>query len=304
MAEVTGDVVMFPGQGSQHLGMGRDVFDAYPGLCARADDVVGYSIRDLCLKDPDGRLGETAHTQQALYFVSCLMYLAHTERYGEERVRCVLGHSLGLYPALFAAGVFDLFEGLRIVSRRGALMQEVRGGGMVAVIGPHVGEIDEHLARLDCFDVDVANYNSPEQVVLSGTASRLDELAPRLEGAGFRCVPLPVGGAFHSRHMEPCRRDFARFLRDREFAAPAIPVVSTTSGRILDPAHLLEEMVFQLVKPVRWWQTLTHLARAGHRTFHEVGPGTVLTNLSTRILGGGPPPSPSPVPPPPAEPEV
>ncbi|HET9379296.1 MAG TPA: ACP S-malonyltransferase [Streptomyces sp.] len=296
MTEVEGDVLMFPGQGSQHLGMGRDVFDAYPALCARADDVVGYSIRDLCLKDPEGKLGETARTQQALYFVSCLMYLARVERQGARHVRCVVGHSLGLYPALFAAGVFDLFEGLRIVSRRGALMQEVRGGAMVAVIGPQAGTIHEQLVRLDCFDVDVANYNSPEQVVLSGTASRLAELAPRLEGAGHRCVPLPVGGAFHSRHMEPCRRAFAGFLRDREFAAPGMPVVSSTSGRVLDPGHLLEEMVFQLVKPVRWWQTLTHLARTGHRSFSEVGPGTVLTKLSTSVLGGGAPPPPSPSP--------
>ncbi|MFI1358017.1 ACP S-malonyltransferase [Streptomyces sp. NPDC020898] len=282
------DVVMFPGQGSQQLGMGREVFDAYPRLCDRADETVGYSLRELCLKDPHGRLNQTSHTQQAIYFVSCLMYLEYAERHGEERVRCVTGHSLGLYPALFAAGVLDLFEGLEIVSTRGTLMQEAYGGAMVAVIGPQVNQIEDHLVQLEFFDVDVANYNSPGQIVLSAAKPRLDELVPRLEEAGHRCVPLPVSGAFHSRHMEPARREFARFLRERKFAPPAKTVISTTSGRSLGADHLLEEMVFQLVKPVRWWQTVVYLARTGHKTFDEVGPGRVLTKLTTEILGEGP----------------
>jgi malonyl CoA-acyl carrier protein transacylase len=277
------DVVMFPGQGSQHLGMGRDLFVKYPDLCDRAADVVGYAIPELCLSDPHGRLGQTAYTQQAIYFVSCLAYLDYVDRLGDRHVRRVLGHSLGLYPALFAAGVFDLCAGLEIVAKRGALMQEARGGGMVAVIGAGVRDIDEQLARLEFFDVDVANYNGPDQVVLSAASTRLDELVPHLEQAGHRCVPLPVSGAFHSRHMEPARREFARFLLDREFATPAKPVVSTTTGQLVDAAHLLEEMVFQLVKPVRWWQTVEYLARTGYRTFDEVGPGDVLTTLNTRI---------------------
>ncbi|MFE0517254.1 ACP S-malonyltransferase [Streptomyces sp. NPDC058964] len=282
---MAGDVLMFPGQGSQRLGMGRDVFDAYPQLCERADDLVGHSLRELCLEDPRGLLNETSYTQQAIYFVSCLMYLAHTEQHGDAPVRCVTGHSLGLYPALFAVGVFDLFEGLEIVSKRGALMQEARGGAMVAVLGPQAHAIDEDLVRLEVFDVDVANYNSPDQVVLSAAKPCLEELVPRLEEIGHRCVWLPVSGAFHSRHMEQARRAFALFLRDREFAPPTRTVVSTTSGRTLGAQHLLEEMVFQLVKPVRWWQTATYLARAGHRTFKEIGPGTVLTKLSAQILG-------------------
>ncbi|GHI04298.1 ACP S-malonyltransferase [Streptomyces cellostaticus] len=279
------DVVMFPGQGSQRLGMGEEVFDAYPRLCDRADEIVGYSLRELCLKDPHGLLNETSYTQQAIYFVSCLMYLAYAEEYGDEPVRCVTGHSLGLYPALFAAGVFDLFEGLEIVSKRGALMQEARDGAMVAVLGPQANDIDEHLVQLEFFDVDVANYNRWDQVVLSAAKPRLDELVPRLEEIGHRCVWLPVSGAFHSRHMEPARREFARFLREREFAPPTKTVVSTTSGRTLGAQHLLEEMVFQLVKPVRWWQTVTYLARTGHKTFEEIGPGRVLTKLSAEILG-------------------
>ncbi|MGW7413251.1 ACP S-malonyltransferase [Streptomyces sp. NPDC054863] len=286
------DVVMFPGQGSQRPGMGEEVFDAYPQLCDRAEETVGHPLRELCLKDPQGLLNQTAYTQQAIYFVSCLMYLAHTEEHGHRPPRCLTGHSLGLYPALFAAGVFDLFEGLRIVSRRGALMQEARDGAMVAVLGPQASDIDLHLAELECFDVEVANYNSPEQVVLSAARSSLEELVPRLEAIGHRCAWLPVSGAFHSNRMEPARREFARFLRDREFAPPTSAVVSTTSGRTLGAEHLLEEMVFQLVKPVRWRQTVTHLARTGHRTFKEIGPGTVLTTLSAKILGDARSPQP------------
>ncbi len=281
-------VVMFPGQGSQHLGMGREVFDRYPELCARADGIVGYRLSELCLEDPDDRLGQTSCTQQAIYFVSCLMYLDYAERHADGPPRCVLGHSLGLYPALFAVGVLDLFEGLDIVSKRGELMQKAHGGSMLGVIGSHVQRIEDHLDRLEFFDVDVANYNSPDQVVVSAAAPRLDELAPHLEEAGYRCVRLPVSGAFHSRHMEPCRREFARYLLDREFAEPTGTVVSTTSGQVLDGAHLLEEMVFQLVKPVRWWQTVTHVARTGPATFDEVGPGTVLTKLNAKIFGGRP----------------
>lgn len=280
------DVVMFPGQGSQHLGMGQDLFAQYPDLCARADEVAGYSIAELCLTDPHRRLDQTAYTQQAIYFVSCLAYLDYVDRFSDRHVRRVLGHSLGLYPALFAAGVFDLFAGLEIVAKRGALMQEAHGGGMVAVMGAGLRDIDEQLVGLEFYDVDIANYNSPDQVVLSAATARIDALVPRLEQAGHRCAPLPVSGAFHSRHMEQARREFARFLLDRDFAPPDKAVVSTTSGQLVDAEHLLEELVFQLVKPVRWWQTVAYLARAGYETFDEVGPGDVLTKLNTRILDG------------------
>ncbi len=284
----SGSVIMFPGQGSQHVGMGQEVLDRYPDLCEEAGDAVGYDIRALCLRDEHGRLEQTAYTQQAVYFVSCLAYLDHAERVEDEQVRYLIGHSLGLYPALFAAGVFGLVDGLRVVAKRGDLMQQVRNGAMLAVIGSHVAEIEDRLAGADVFDVDVANYNCPDQVVLSGTKARLAELVPRLEQAAYRCVPLAVSGAFHSRHMEPCRREFARYLLDREFAAPTKTVISTTSGHIVDSQHLMEEMTYQMVRPVRWWQTVAHLAEHGSTRFVEIGPGTVLTKLNAKILGGEP----------------
>ncbi|WP_410638491.1 ACP S-malonyltransferase [Amycolatopsis sp. lyj-346] len=284
-----GDVLMFPGQGAQYPGMGDELFGRYPDLCAQADAAIGYPLTELCRSDPGGRLQQTAHTQPAIYLVSCLAYLAHAEQAGGEVTGPLVGHSVGLYAALFAAEVVDLLGGLEIVARRGELMQAVEGGGMLAVLGTGAPHVDRDLARWEFFDVEVANYNSPEQVVLSGPADRLTELTPLLEEAGHRCVPLAVSGAFHSRHMEPCRREFARFLLDREFGPPVRPVVSSTTGQVVTVARLLEEMVFQLVKPVRWWQTVEYLARAGATAFHEVGPGTVLTDLTPKILGGAPP---------------
>jgi len=274
---------MFPGQGSQQLGMGKNLFDRYDDLCRKAEDVVGFSIRRLCLDDPEGRLNQTAYTQPALYFVCCLMYLDHIEHVG-ERYDCLIGHSLGLFPALFAAGGFDLLTGLEIVVKRGELMQSVSDGGMLAVIGDQVDRIHEKLIHYDFFDVDVANYNSPEQVVIGGKAERMIELAPLLEKEGYRCVALPVSGAFHSRYMEPCRLQFVDFLMTKSLAPLCKRIISSTNGEVIGDQHLLEELGFQLVKPVRWSQTIQCILRDyPQATFNELGPGRVLTNLQTKI---------------------
>ncbi|MGL4487460.1 MAG: ACP S-malonyltransferase [Yersinia sp. (in: enterobacteria)] len=277
------EILMFPGQGSQHSGMGKDLFSRNNPLCQQADDVLGYSISRLCLEDPEGNLNKTMYTQPALYFVSCLMYLEHVERAG-DRYDFLIGHSLGLFPALFAAGVFDLMTGLEIVAKRGELMQSIIGGAMMAVIGEQTCRIDEKLVSNGFFDVDIANYNSPDQVVLSGKAERITQLMPLLDNEGYQYVPLPVNGAFHSRYMEPCRLQFVDFLMTQSLATPCKKVISSTSGEVLGAEHLLEEIGFQLVKPVRWSQTLQRLLRDYPQAeFRELGPGKVLTNLQTKI---------------------
>ncbi|AZZ92535.1 acyltransferase domain-containing protein [Hahella sp. KA22] len=282
------EILMFPGQGSQHPGMGKDVFERYPTQCQDAEAVLGYSLAELCLQDREGRLNQTAYTQPALYFVCCLTYLDHLSQAGrsfhDSHDGCLLGHSLGLFPALFAAGVFDLMTGLRIVARRGELMQAIRGGGMLAVLGASADRLREKLIQLDCFDVDVANDNAPGQVVLSGREERMRQLSPLLEKEGLRCVPLPVSGAFHSRYMEPCRVQFADFLRGLDLKAPQKTVISSTSGDPIGGEHLVEEMAFQLVKPVRWSLTIQSLLRRYPQArFVELGPGRVLTNLQGKI---------------------
>ncbi|NKD55170.1 ACP S-malonyltransferase [Haematospirillum sp. 15-248] len=284
------EIVMFPGQGSQHPGMGRDMFDRYPTQCRAAEDILGYSISDLCLEDRDGRLNQTVYTQPALYFVCCLAYLDYLERAGrhfdDPFDGCLTGHSLGLFPALFAAGVFDLLTGLGIVAKRGELMQAIGGGGMLAVLGDHTDTVRETLVQLDCFDVDVANDNAPGQVVLSGREERMQQLAPLLEQHGYRCVPLSVSGAFHSRYMEPCREQFTEFLLGLDLNPPQKTVISSTSGEVIGGEHLIEDMAFQLVKPVRWSRTIQHLLRRYPQAhFVELGPGRVLANLHAKISG-------------------
>ncbi|WLQ16414.1 acyltransferase domain-containing protein [Hahella aquimaris] len=282
------EILMFPGQGSQHPGMGKDLFERYPTQCRDAEEILGYDLVDLCLQDREGRLNQTAYTQPALYFVCCLTYLDYLRQVGRRFHDSfdgrLLGHSLGLFPALFAAGGFDLLTGLRIVAKRGEMMQAIHGGGMLAVLGVSADRLREKLIQLDCFDVDVANDNAPGQVVLSGQEARMRQLSPRLEKDGLRCVSLPVSGAFHSRYMEPCRVEFAEFLLGLDLHAPQKMVISSASGDAISGEHLIEEMAFQLVKPVRWSLTIQSLLRRYPQArFVELGPGRVLTNLQGKI---------------------
>jgi trans-AT polyketide synthase, acyltransferase and oxidoreductase domains len=156
---------LFPGQGSQRTGMGAEVFDRFPELCAQADEALGYSVRELCLTDTS-RLRQTRHAQPALYVVGALSYLAR-ERDG-GRPDFLAGHSLGEYGALFAAGCVDFATGLRLVTRRAELMDQAAGGTMAAVVGVDPDRLATLLAGEDLAELDVANYNSPEQVVVSG----------------------------------------------------------------------------------------------------------------------------------------
>lgn len=275
---------MFPGQGSQFPGMGRELFAVYPELCEIADATLGYSIRSLCAGKDPARMNATVYTQPAIFFVSCLAYLERRKDSGFQP-DFFLGHSLGLYAGLFAASVFDLATGLRIVARRAQIMSEVSGGAMMAVLGDAVARLPQVLLQHEFHDVDVANFNSPTQTVISGKAARLGELQGVLEAAGYRCVGLPVSGAFHSRHMEPARQQFLQFLQTQPLRAPAATVVSTTSAERVGFEHMLEELAFQLTKPVRWLQTVLAL-QVRHRQirFEEVGPGQVLTHLNAQIL--------------------
>jgi len=274
---------MFPGQGSQKLGMGGDLFTRYRQLTRDADDVLGYSINQLCQQDQQKQLNQTAYTQPALYFVCCLMYLDYMENL-DHHYDFLLGHSLGLFPALFAAGVFDLLTGLEIVAKRGELMQSVSGGGMLAVLGEQDKSVQDCLICHNFFDIDIANYNAPGQLVMSGKKDRLSQLEIVLTKEGYTCVLLPVSGAFHSRYMESCRLQFVEFLIPRLLRPPRKPVISSSSGEMLGADHLLEEISLQLVKPVRWFQTVQHLlCRYPRAEFKELGPGNVLVNLLIKI---------------------
>lgn len=275
---------MFPGQGSQFAGMGEGLFGQFPAECAVAEEVLGYSLEELCQDPRSNRLNQTQYTQPAVYFVSCLWYLERSRRAPPPDL--LLGHSLGLYAAMFAGGMMSLRTGLEVVKRRAELMQAATGGAMLAVIGQEAGAAQNFLLEHEYADIDVANYNAPDQIVFSGAAETISALELRLNGEQFRCIRLPVSGAFHSRLMEAARLEFTRGLLLREFNPPVIPVVSTTSATPVSLEFIVEELGFQLVRPVRWHQTVRYLAETyADLKFTEIGPGQVTSKLTTRIVG-------------------
>jgi malonyl CoA-acyl carrier protein transacylase len=275
---------LFPGQGSQSKGMGRDLFDRFADWTREANTILGYSMRDLCLEDPEGRLGQTEFTQPALFVVNAMTYRARLED-GKPAPAFVAGHSLGEYNALLAAEVFDFPTGVRLVQERGRLMGEVRGAGMSAVIGLGPDRIREVLGASDAGRaLDVANYNSLEQTVIAGPKPALAEIKPALEAAGARAViPLNVSAPFHSRYMQPVQDAFDRFLGSLSFRPPVIPVISNLGAAPYAPDAIRETLAGQIANSVRWLDSILYLLREGVTEFEETGPGTVLTKLVAQI---------------------
>jgi len=275
--------LVFTGQGAQSKGMGGDLFDEFPELTARADEILGYSIAELCNEDPAGRLDSTEYTQPALFVVNALSYLRR-RRQGLGPVDFMAGHSLGEYNALFAAGAFDFATGLALVRRRSELMGQADGGGMAAVIGLDADAVRATLASHRLDRLELANLNAPDQVVLAGRAADIAEAAPIFRDAGARAyIPLKVSGAFHSRHMEPARARFADFLPRFAFEPLKVPVIANRTGRPYEPEQVRDTLAAQLVEPVRWEQTVRFLLAQGVEEFEEIGPGRVLTGLIEKI---------------------
>jgi malonyl CoA-acyl carrier protein transacylase len=278
---------VFPGQGSQKKGMGQGLFDEvgeYAEYEREIDALLGYSMRQLCLEDPEDKLKDTRYTQPALYVVNAL----HTKKalLDGARPKWLAGHSLGEYNALLAAGVFDFMTGLRLVQKRGELMSQARGGGMAAVIGLDAGIIANVLRDNGLVATDVANFNSPSQTVISGPVEDIDRAGPLLQAAGARmCMPLPVSAAFHSRYMADAAREFEAFLAPFEFSAPRTPVIANLSAQPYpaDGAAAKALLVGQITGSVRWVESVRYLAGQGVDRFEEMGPGNVLTRLVQQI---------------------
>ncbi|HUF48355.1 MAG TPA: ACP S-malonyltransferase [Vicinamibacterales bacterium] len=275
---------LFPGQGSQSKGMGADLFDRFPDWTARADAILGYSIRELCLDDPRGELGLTAFTQPALYVVNAMTWRARTEA-GAAAPAFVAGHSLGEYNALLAASVFDFGTGLRLVQVRGALMGRIAGGGMAAVIGLEPARIEAVLQESETGRrLDVANFNSFDQTVIAGLREDLAAVRPAFEAAGVRAyIPLNVSAPFHSRYMRAAMEEFAGTIAPVPLAVPVVPVISNVTGRPYDPAAIGETLGRQIGHSVRWLDSMLFLLEAGVTDFDEVGPGSVLRKLVAQI---------------------
>lgn len=279
-------VYLFPGQGSQRVGMGEDVFSLFPELVQAADDVLGYSIVELCLHDPQKKLNQTQITQPVLYVVNCLSYLKFLQD-GKAKPDYLAGHSLGEYSALFAAGVFDFVDGLQLVRKRGELMSQVQGGGMAAVLGLSSETVNAVLANSQWHDLSIANFNSYTQQVISGPLALIEKAKNAFidVGASFY-VPLAVQGAFHSPFMYQSRLQFAEFLQGFQFAPPQIPVISNTKAIPYEAETIRDELALQIDHPVQWLQTIQYLLLRNQTDFEEIGPGNVLFNLMTKIRKG------------------
>lgn len=277
------NVFMFPGQGSQAKGMGGPLFDRFKQLVEQADEVLGYSLAELCADDPRNELNQTRFTQPALFVVNALTCYAKLEDSGETP-DFVIGHSLGEFNALLAAGCFDFATGVKLVKRRGELMGQVENGAMAAIVNASKEQIERMLAEHGLANVGVANYNTPTQIVISGLANEIEKAEPLFQRDAMRFYRLNTSGAFHSRFMQPARETFGKFLKTFKFADPAIPVISNVSARPYENRKIADGLAKQVTSTVRWCESIQYLlALAQQRgeaiTFTELGQGDVLTRL-------------------------
>ncbi len=287
-------VLLFPGQGSQKMGMGKDLADAFPEarrVFEEVDDALGFKLSTLCFEGPADDLTATLNAQPALLTHGAAVW-SIVKGALSDSVTAAAGHSLGEHTAYHAAGSTTLTDAARLVRRRGQLMYETgvtRPGAMAAVLGKHTDSIESlcELATRSAGEVVPANYNTSEQVVVSGEVGgveRVMELA-KLNGAK-RAVRLPVSGAFHSPLMEPAVKGFTEAVDATEFAEPAFPVYSNVTEEPSTSADNARELLIkQLTAPVRWAGEVTKIAtKYPNALFVEMGPGNVLTGLLTRIV--------------------
>ncbi|MEU3850381.1 ACP S-malonyltransferase [Streptomyces sp. NPDC029554] len=289
-------VIVFPGQGSQFPGMGKTWYDAHESVRDRfrqASDIVGYSLEDLCFTASPGELTRTAHAQVALLVLSHAMYEVLTQdRDGVPPPAALAGHSLGEITALLAAGALDFEDAVRLVKIRGEAMQACAaegGTGMIAALGMPAAEVEKAVAEFGAEGrtVQVANYNSARQTVLSGTLDDLKAVTGLLEERGCKVARLNVGGAFHSTFMADAVPAYARAVEETAFREPEIPVYSTVTGRVYGGAREIKDaLAVQLTGPVLWSTVVSRLAERDVALWLEVGPKQVLKKLIADAVDG------------------
>ena len=283
---------VFPGQGSQSVGMGRDLWENSPSareLFTRADKALGRPLSTLCFEGPENELSRTDNAQPALYTMSlaCLA-VAREDGRAADLPRFVAGHSLGEYSALAAAGAVTFEDGLRLVETRGRLTNaaaEKTPGGLAALLG-----LDEAAAQAVCDETgaELCNLNAPGQIVIGGGSEALDRAcALALNRGARRAMRLDVSGAFHTSLMAPAVEDFRAAVAVTPIVAPDVPFVANkTAVPTSDPGEIAEELVYQLTHPVRWVQCVEYMVANGVTTFVEFGSAKVLTGLIKRIAPG------------------
>ena len=307
---------LFPGQGSQAVGMGADVFEASPAarrVFESADEALGMSLSTICFQGPDDVLRETINTQPAIVTVSLALLAAlqealneHTSYWSSPLIPSyTAGHSVGEYAALVVSGALRLQDAIRLVRERGRLMHHegtVCPGGMAAVIG-----MDAEILQEVCQEassqavatpgtinhpglgqVSVANFNAPGQIVISGEQGALSLAMEQAKARGAkRIIPLTVSGAFHSQVMQPAAEGLARAMNSYKVFDATIPIIGNIHAAPLTEAHAIrEELAQQIAAPVQWIRTIEYLVEAGVTTFLEIGPGQALTGMVKRIAKG------------------
>ncbi|MBK6344439.1 MAG: ACP S-malonyltransferase [Bacteroidales bacterium] len=278
---------VFPGQGAQFVGMGKDLYDGNPmakEMFEKANEILGFRITDLMFAGTDEDLRQTRVTQPAIFLHSVILAKTLGTDFKPEMTA---GHSLGEFSALVAAGALSFEDGLKLVYARAMAMQkacEAEPSTMAAILGLEDSRVEEVLAGIDEVVV-AANYNSPGQLVISGSMKGIEVACEQLKAAGAkRALPLKVGGAFHSPLMEPARVELAAAINATTFSKPVCPVYQNVSGKpVTEPAQIRENLVAQLTAPVRWTQSVQNMVADGGKMFIEVGPGTVLQGLVKKI---------------------
>ncbi|ACR11036.1 ACP S-malonyltransferase [Teredinibacter turnerae] len=277
------ELCLFPGQGSQAPGMGEALFARYPHLTDSASDCLGFDVKDKCMNSSASELSKTQVTQPLLYVVGALSYLKHVEETGVVP-DYLAGHSLGEYVALFAAGCFDFISGLEIVAERGRLMSEVSGGIMFAVLGLPADAIVRQLDKLNFDQLTIANYNEYTQTVIAGYCENPRLLQEELIAAGAaNVVQLNVSACFHTHFMKPTAEKLAQFLNRYRLSQPKIKVIANLTGMAYRKEDNVAEMlVKQVYSPVLWLQSMEAVLPKVE-SWQELGSGTVLTGIVTRI---------------------
>lgn len=277
---------VFPGQGAQFVGMGKDLYEQSPlakEMFEKANEILGFRITDLMFEGTDEDLRQTKVTQPAIFLHSVIL----AKNIDDFKPEMTAGHSLGEFSALVTAGALSFEDGLKLVSQRAMAMQkacEIEPSTMAAIVGLEDIVVEEVCASID--DVVVAaNYNCPGQLVISGSIEGVDKACEKLTEKGAkRALKLSVGGAFHSPLMEPARAELAKAIEETNIVAPVCPVYQNVNALpFTDPAEIKKNLIAQLTAPVRWTQTVENMLADGATHFTEIGPGKVLQGLIKKI---------------------